>query len=663
VDARTRPETQLAAAAPLTPRGVLAAISGLLISMLLAALDQTIVGTALPVIVGELGGLERLSWVVTAYLLAQTIVTPVYGKFGDLYGRKRMLQISVVIFLAGSALCGMSRNMLQLIAFRGLQGIGGGGLMVTAMAVIADILPPRERGRYQGLFGAVFGLASAAGPVIGGYFASQLSWRWIFYINLPLGAVALALIAATLPSSARRERRRIDYAGAVLLAIGLGAVVLVTDIGGSRGNWTAPWLMATAAAGAIALVAFPFAERRAAEPILPLRLFGQRAFAVAAGVGLVVGFAMFGSVTYIPIYLQISRGESPTTAGLQMLPLMAGMLVASIFSGQWISRTGHYRQFPIIGTALMTIALFALSTVRADSGLGFILPMALLLGAGMGLTMQVLVIAVQNAIDYRDLGVATAGTSLFRSIGGAVGTAALGAVFVAVVAHALPTDTAIPNLQAVAQMPPAQRVAFAAVFTHAMAVVFRVAGVVALLGFAASWLLPQRELRETVAATSGDVGEEIGQAMAMPRSPAADVELVRGLAAVMDRDLRRQHVGLVVAKAGVPLAPASAWLLLRLNDAPHAQLADLQALSPFDPQELKQAADDLTGQGLVRCEPSGCWELTRSGCASLTRIAQARQKHLEALFAQWSPQQQSELADLLKKLAPQLVSPAREVSA
>ena len=418
-----------------------------------------------------------------------------------------------------------------------------------------------------------------------------------------------------------------------------------------------------AVAGALALIAFPFVERRAAEPILPLRLFAQRAFLVASGIGLVVGFAMFGSVTYLPVFLQVSKGETPTAAGLQMLPLIAGMLLSSIVSGQIISRTGRYRPFPIVGTALMTLSLLALSSVDADSGLGFILPMALLLGMGIGLVMQVLVIAVQNSVDYRDLGVATAGTTLFRSIGGAVGTALLGAVFTAGVAAALPGGAHIPDLHAIGQMAPQARAEYATLFAHSMGNVFRVAGAVAVVGFALSWLLPQRQLRDSLAAASGDVGEEVGQAMAMPRTPAPDEEMIRGLAAVMDRDLKREHIGLIVQRAGLSLDPAGAWLLLRLNEAPHAQLAQLASQSPFDAGELQRSASELSQQGLLVHEPAGGWELSKRGCASLARIVKARQEHLEAVFSQWTSQQQSELAQLLRRLAPQLVPAAREVDA
>src|SRR5271167_2664751 len=402
---------------------------GLLLVMFLAALDQTIVATALPTIVGDLGGLDHISWVVTAYLLAQTVVTPLYGKLGDMYGRKVVLQGALVIFLAGSALCGLSQNLDELIAFRALQGLGGGGLMVSAQAAIGDVVPPRERGRYTGLFGAVFGLASVAGPLLGGFLTSDFSWRWIFYVNLPLGIVAFFVLAATLPAVTERVHHVVDYLGTLLLGGGLTAIVLAASLGGNSYAWGSPEIVGLGVAGVLLLVAFALVERRAAEPVLPPKLLVNRVFVVTGAVGFVVGFALFGAVTYLPLFLQVVKGASPTGSGLQLLPLMGGLLITSIVSGQIITRTGRYKPFPIAGTAVMTLGLYLLSTMDPSSSRVSISLFMFVLGLGLGMVMQVLILAVQNAVDYADLGVATSGATLFRSIGGSLGTAVLGAVF------------------------------------------------------------------------------------------------------------------------------------------------------------------------------------------------------------------------------------------
>src|SRR5260221_4693890 len=342
--------------APIQPQPRLRLIFlALMLVLLLASLDQTIVSTALPTIVGDLGGISHLSWVVTAYLLAATIAGPLYGKLGDLYGRKLVLQVAIVLFLIGSALCGLSQNMAELIGFRTLQGLGAGGLMVVTFAVIRDVIPPRERGKYQGYFGAVFGFLTVVGPLLGGFFVDNLSWRWIFYVNLPIGAVALTVIAFAFHTSVDRQRHPMDYLRAVLLAGTLASVVLFTSLGGTTWAWSSPKIIALIVLSIVFLPAFLWVENRAAEPILPLSLFRNHTFSVTSAVGFIVGFALFGSITYLPLYLQVAKGSSPTKSGLQLTPLMAGVLITSIVSGQVISRVGRYRVFPIVGPALIAV--------------------------------------------------------------------------------------------------------------------------------------------------------------------------------------------------------------------------------------------------------------------------------------------------------------------
>ncbi|HEX6576216.1 MAG TPA: MDR family MFS transporter [Gemmatimonadaceae bacterium] len=511
----------------LTPRQVHVIIGGLLLSLLLAALDSTIVATALPTIVGEMGGLEHLSWVVTAYLLAQTIVTPLYGKLGDLYGRKRVVQVAITIFLIGSALCGLAQSMTQLIIYRAIQGLGGGGLMVTTQAVVGDVVPPRDRGRYQGIFGAVFGLSSIAGPLIGGYFTTHLSWRWIFYINIPLGIIAILVIAATLPQTAKRVSHAIDYLGAALLAAALSSTIIVTDLGGMTYPWSSPLILTLIAIAVISTLMFVRTEKRAAEPVVPMRLFANRTFVVSVLVGLIVGFALFGSVTYLPLFLQVVKGDSPTASGLRMLPMMGGMLVSSIISGQLISRRGRYKAFPIVGTAIMVAGLFLLSRVKPETSITTTSLLMMILGLGLGMVMQVLVLAAQNAVEYRDLGVATSGATLFRLIGGSVGTAVLGAIFASQL-HANLSRTLPPSAgrmigaganvspRSIAALPESVKSLYIGGFTDAMNNIFLVATFIGLAGFIMAWLLPEKPLRDTVAARARAVNEEIGEVFPRP---------------------------------------------------------------------------------------------------------------------------------------------------
>jgi EmrB/QacA subfamily drug resistance transporter len=477
----------------------------LMLGMFLAALDQTIVSTALPTIVGDLGGLNHLSWVVTSYLLATTVSTPLYGKLGDMIGRKPVFLAAILIFLAGSLLAGLSQSMGELIGFRALQGLGAGGLMVGAQAIIADIVPPRERGRYMGLIGSVFAVASVAGPLLGGFFVDQLSWRWVFYVNMPVGAIAVAIVIFKLHLPAQTLRHKIDYLGAALLTGSVGALTLFTTWGGNQYAWGSPTIVGLAVAGAVLLAAFVWQERRAPEPIVPLKLFRSSVFRVASGMGFLVGFAMFGAIIFLPLFLQIVYGVSATSSGLRMLPLMAGLLAASIASGRAISRFGRYRVFPIAGTAILVAGMALLSQLGVDTAPWLASVYMLVVGVGIGLVMQVLVLVVQNDVGREDIGVATSTATFFRSVGGSFGVAIFGAIFASrlagelshlprsVVAH-LGGGVHLSPAQA-AQLSPAVHTDFLYAFAHSLHGVFLWGTALAIVPFVLSWFLREVPLR------------------------------------------------------------------------------------------------------------------------------------------------------------------------
>jgi len=413
----------------LTHRQVMVVLPGLLMALLLAMLDQLIVGTALPRIVGSLGGVSHLSWVVTAYVLASTITTPFYGKLGDMYGRKKFFIFAIAIFLAGSALSGLSTSMTELITFRAIQGLGAGGLMVGAMATIGEIVPPRERGRYLGYFMVVMMLATVGGPLAGGWITDALSWRWIFYINLPLGGAALVYLIATLHLPARRVEHRIDYLGGILLGVVSTSVILVATWGGTEYRWASAPVIALITIAVVALAAFIAVERRAAEPMLPLHVFRNRNFSLTMVLTFFVGLGLLGAMTFLPLYQQTVQGASPTVSGLLLTPLMVGSAITSIVAGQAVTRTGRYKLFPIIGGAVMAIGMFLLtrlgvSTTRLETSIDYVV-----LGLGMGFLMQMVSLISQNSVELRDMGVASSARMFFQQMGGSLGVAAFGALF------------------------------------------------------------------------------------------------------------------------------------------------------------------------------------------------------------------------------------------
>jgi EmrB/QacA subfamily drug resistance transporter len=488
------------------PRSVRVVMVGLMIAMLLAMLDNMIVGTAMPTIVGELGGLNHLSWVVTAYTLATAASTPIWGKLGDMYGRKGIFLTSIVLFLVGSALSGMSQSMDQLITFRAVQGLGAGGLMVGVMAIIGELIPPRERGKYQGLIAGVMAIAMIGGPLVGGSITDNWGWRWSFYINLPVGAVALTMVTIVLHLPKKRTQARIDYLGAALLTVSITSLVLLTTWGGTQYAWGSWQILTLLVVGLATLALFLLAETRAADPVLPLRIFRNANFSLISVIGFLVGFTMFGAMTFLPLYQQTVQGASATNSGLLLLPMLLAMMAVSMVAGRVTSATGRYKVFPIIGGALITVGLYLLSTMdvhtsRTVSGIHMAV-----LGAGMGFLMQITMLVAQNSVEMRDIGVGSSSATLFRTIGGTFGVSLFGALF----SHRVQSDMthtlgshgtsavaggAQLDPKTIAKLPVAVKDAYFHAVASGTHIVFLWGAVISVAGFLAAWFLVETPLR------------------------------------------------------------------------------------------------------------------------------------------------------------------------
>jgi len=646
-------------------------LGALLLGMLLAALDQTIVSTALPTIVGDLHGGSHLAWVVTAYLLASTVSTPLWGKLGDQYGRKIFFQAAIVIFVIGSALSGFSHTMTELIAFRAVQGLGGGGLMVGAQTIIGDVVSPRDRGRYMGLFGAMFAVATVIGPLIGGLCVTYLSWRWVFYINLPLGILALFVTGAVLPGGLRRVHHTIDYLGTVLLAGSTTSLIIFCSLGGISWPWRSTPSYLTAGLGVVLAAGFLLVEHRAVEPVIPLNLFRIRVFTAASAIGFVMGFAMFGALTFLPLFMQNVKGVSPTASGLRLLPLMLGMLAASVISGRLVTRWGRYRIFPILGTALMTLGAYLLSLIDASTN-GWVLAFYMFVfGVGIGLIMQVLVVAVQNAVTYRDLGVATSAATFFRMIGGSFGTAVFGAIYAITFNHTFaPTLARVPaallknfNPQTLdpALLAKLKSTAVGLAFftkyidavTHSVQTVFLVAVPISFVAFLLSFLLPEVPLRKTVETV--DVGEVSGAPQ--HRSSLQEIELA--LHRVSARENRADLYTTLAQRAGIDLPPRSVWLLYRLADRPACTVNEVADRLKIDPELIQPGVDGLLSAGMVEERHRGAecdLYLTARGTVALEKLTEARRSGLTELLEGWNPEQHPEVIEMVKHLAHSLLA-------
>jgi EmrB/QacA subfamily drug resistance transporter len=555
--------------------------------------------------------------------------------------------------------------MLELILFRAVQGLGAGGLIVGAQAIVADVVSPRERGRYQGIFGAVFGASSVAGPLLGGFFVESLSWRWVFYINLPLGALALIVTAVVLHLPTTRVHRAVDYLGSILLTGGVACLILLTSLGGTQYPWGSPEIIGLGIAGIALLASFVFAERHAAEPVLPLSLFNNRVFAVASAISFGVGFAMFGAVTFLPLFLQVVGGASPTGSGLELLPMTFGVLLTSIGSGQIISRWGRYKVFPIAGTALMTIGLFLLSRMDENTSMLTRSSYMLVLGLGLGMVMQVLVLVVQNAVEYRNLGAATSAATFFRSIGGSFGVAVFGAIFSNQLAENLPrylpsgaisagvgAGAVLSDPTQLQQLSVPVREGYVQVFAASMDTVFLAAVPFALVAFVLAWLLPEVPLRKAVEKSAG-----VGESFAMPKEDSSLKEIERSLTVLVSREDRRRIYERLAARVRADLNPPECWLLFRINEYDPTSATDLASKLELPETLLLSHLERLEEAGfLVKGEGSNAQlTITQNGQKVIERLVAARRQSLAELLQGWSPEQHEELARMLGRVARELL--------
>jgi EmrB/QacA subfamily drug resistance transporter len=613
----------------------------IVLGMLLSALDQTIVSTALPTIVGDLGGSGHVSWVVTAFMLAETVSTVLAGKFGDLFGRKRVFQVGVLVFIVGSFFCGLSNSMVMLIAFRAVQGIGGGALTVTSTALIADVIPLRLRGGYQGALGAVFGVTTVIGPLLGGVFTDDLSWRWVFYVNVPIAVIVIAMAARTIPQVRSGSKPVIDYLGCLFVALGATGLTLATSWGGTQYAWGSATIIGLFVASVAALAIFVFVETRAAQPILPMRLFRSRVFSVCSVLSFIVGFAMIGSITFMPTFLQYVDGVSATTSGLRMLPMVLGLLVTALGSGVVVSRTGRYRPFPIAGSAITAAGLYLLSRMDQHTGTWLVSLYLLVLGAGIGLIMQILTLVVQNTVNYSDLGTATSGVTFFRTLGGSFGASIMGSIYsnglkgrltTAIVTARVP-PSAVTSPEAVRKLPAAARDTVVTAYAQSLQHIFLFAVPVAIVAFLLALFLPQVAMRG-VAKVSG-----VGDGFAVPEGSDNEHQLANVVGQILRRDNRSSLAG-ILARSGSSLDMAAAWGLLGVFIRQQAfgvptRAADVEARIGVPAGVLRPFYREIIEAGYLEGDGDGVLTLTRRGQAEVDKLVAAWRTWLMGELQGW----------------------------